>query len=307
MRKKKVVIFTGGGYFGVTIAAFLSYLPKDYQLAKHVDVLAGTSIGGIITCALMAGCTGEKILEGFVNEGKRIFTRRWQNKINPLSIPFYSNKALGEVVGNFVGNMTIGDATKKWEAEGYKPFMFVPATNMTKNKLKVFDNADGSDFPYTLKDVSLYTSAAEFYFDVLEDKGDAITDGGIRECCPVVTTACGVNAKLGWDFKDLDVFVFGVGQSIDGIDKGCGTYAEVKKWGALDWITKFVIPDVTNSNISMSQFWGEHMGFNSFRVFNPIYIRGGLDDTSTTDHILTECAMYKELFLRVWERFLKGE
>lgn len=64
MRKKKVVIFTGGGYFGVTIATFLSYLPEDYQLAKHVDVLAGTSIGGIITCALMAGCTGKEILDG---------------------------------------------------------------------------------------------------------------------------------------------------------------------------------------------------------------------------------------------------
>ena len=98
MTKKKVVIFTGGGYFGVTIAAFLSYLPKGYLMPEHVDVLSGTSIGGIITCALMAGCTGDKILEGFVNEGKRIFTRRWQNKINPLSIPFYSNKALGEVV-----------------------------------------------------------------------------------------------------------------------------------------------------------------------------------------------------------------
>ena len=307
MRKKKVVIFTGGGYFGVTIAAFLSYLPEDYLLPKHVDVLAGTSIGGIITCALMAGRTGKEILDGFVKDGKRIFTRRWQNKINPLSIPFYDNKVLGEVVERFVGDLTIGDATEKWKTDTRNTFMFVPATNMTKNKLKVFDNADGTDFPYTLKDVSLYTSAAEFYFDVLNDKGDAITDGGIRECSPVVTTACGINSKIGWQFKDLDVLVFGVGQSIDGIDKGCGTYEEVKKWGVLDWIRKFVIPDVTNSNISMSQFWGEHLGFNSFRVFNPIYIKGSLDNTSTTDHILRECSMYKDLFLEVWAAFMKGE
>ena len=84
VRKKKVVIFTGGGYFGVTFAAFLSYLPEDYLLPKQVDVLAGTAIGGIITCALMAGCAGKQILDGFVKEGKRIFTRRWQNgtKVN---------------------------------------------------------------------------------------------------------------------------------------------------------------------------------------------------------------------------------
>jgi patatin-like phospholipase/acyl hydrolase len=58
--------------------------------------------------------------------------------------------------------------------------MFVPATNMTKNSLKVFDNITGKDDEYKLLDVGLYTSAAEFYFPVLNDKGDAITDGGIR-------------------------------------------------------------------------------------------------------------------------------
>jgi hypothetical protein len=96
--------------------------------------------------------------------------------------------------------------------------MFVPATNMTKNCLKVFDNVDGKDDRYSLLDVGLYTSAAEFYFPVLEDNGDAITDGGIRECCPIMTTAIGIKNKLGIDFKDMDVFVFGVVKSIDGID-----------------------------------------------------------------------------------------
>jgi patatin-like phospholipase/acyl hydrolase len=134
--------------------------------------------------------------------------------------------------------------------------MFVPATNMTKNNLKVFDNITGKDNNYKLLDVSLYTSAAEFYFPVLNDNGDAITDGGIRECSPIVTTVTGIKNKLGIEFKDMDVFVFGVGQAIDAIDCGCGSYNEVKKWGVIDWITKFVVPDITNSNISMSKFWG---------------------------------------------------
>ena len=301
MSKKKVVIFTGGGYFGTTIAAFLSYLPERLLLPNVVDVVAGTSIGGIITCALMAGRAGQEVLDGFVQHGKKIFTKRWQNRINPLSIPFYSNKALKEVVEGFVGDLTIGGAKELFPGCD----MFVPATNMTKNKLKVFDSVDPNDAHYKLLDVSMYTSAAELYFPVLEDNGDAMTDGGIRECSPIVTTACAVKDKLGADFKDLDVFVFGVGQAVDGLDYGCGTYKEVSKWGILDWVTKFVIPDVTNSNISMSKFWGEHLGFNSFKFFNPIQIKGGLDDTSVTDHILSECAMYKELFLKEWEDFIE--
>ena len=299
--KYKAVVFTGGGYFGVTIAAFLSYLGKGYEFPEHVDCIAGTSIGGIIACALMADCNTEALLQGFVDNGPKIFKKRWQNKVWPLNLPFYSNKALSDTIESFVGSTTVGQTREAHPMTS----LFVPATNMTKNCLKVFDNVDGKDDHYSLLEVSLYTSAAEFYFPVLEDNGDAITDGGIRECCPVVTTAVAIKNKLGIDFKDIDVFVFGVGQSIDSVDKGCGTYKEISKWSALDWVTKFVIPDVTNSNISMSKFWGEHLGFNSFRFFNPIQIYGGMADPSITDHILTEAEMYKEKFLEEWEAFLK--
>jgi predicted acylesterase/phospholipase RssA len=61
-KKYKVLINTGGGYFGLTIASFLSYLGKNYSIPNEVDCISGTSIGGIITCALMAGCSGEQIL-----------------------------------------------------------------------------------------------------------------------------------------------------------------------------------------------------------------------------------------------------
>ena len=250
--KYKVLIHTGGGYFGLTIATFLKYLGNDYVVPDHVNCISGTSIGGIITCALMAGCKNEDMFNGFINNGKKIFTKRWQNRLCILNIPFYDNKNLKNTIYEFVGDKTIGDTKALFPDTS----MFVPATNMTKNSLKVFDNITGRDDKYTLLDVGMYTSAAELYFPVLEDKGDAITDGGIRECSPIITTATGIKNKLGIDFEDMDVFVFGVGQSISAIDSGCGNYREIKDWGIIDWITKFIVPDVTNSNISMSKFWG---------------------------------------------------
>jgi hypothetical protein len=33
-----------------------------------------------------------------------------------------------------------------------------------------------------------------------------------------MTTAIGIKNKLGIDFQDMDVFVFGVGKSIDSLD-----------------------------------------------------------------------------------------
>ena len=249
----------------------------------------------------MAGCNTENLLNGFIENGDDIFTKRWQNKVNILNLPFYGNENLKNTIEKFVGDKTIKDTRILYPNTS----MFVPATNMTKNRLKVFDNIDTKDDDYTLLDVGLYTSAAQFYFPVLEDKGDAITDGGIRECSPIMTTAIGIKNKLGIDFQDMDVFVFGVGKSIDSLDQGCGTYEEIKKWGALDWITKFVVPDITNSNISMSKFWGQNIGFNSFEFFNPIQIYGGMDDTSITEHILEQSIMYKEMFLDKWEKFIQ--
>ena len=46
-RKHKVLILAGGGLFGAIPVYFLSKLGKDYEFQKHIDTIAGTSIGGI--------------------------------------------------------------------------------------------------------------------------------------------------------------------------------------------------------------------------------------------------------------------
>jgi len=51
----------------------------------------------------------------------------------------------------------------------------------------------------------------------------------------------------------MDVFVICAGNSIS--KKGY-KYKWVNDWGAVDWLTDFIIPDITNSNESMSKFWG---------------------------------------------------
>lgn len=301
-RRKKVLILAGGGYFGLTISSFLSFLGEE-KVPAQVDSISGTSIGGILTCALMAGTSNQEILDGFIQSGEKIFSKRWQAKLCPLSIPFYSNSGLKEVVSSFVGSLTIADTRKLFPGTS----MFVPALNLTQNKLKVWDNVDGKDDPYSLLSVSLYTSAAPFYFPVLEDRGDAITDGGVREVCPVLTTACGLKKKLGLSFEEMDVFCMGVGESIDSSERGAGTYAEISKWSALDWATKFIVPDVTCSNLSTSRFWGENLGFGGWEWFDPIKIASSLDDVSTKDSILRETSMYKEEFLDRWHSWLNRD
>jgi len=60
-----------------------------------------------------------------------------------------------------------------------------------------------------------------------------------------MTHAIGVKSKLGIDFKDMDVFVICAGNSIN---KSTGDYETINNWGAVDWLTKFIVGDITASN-----------------------------------------------------------
>ena len=293
--KYKMLVLEGGGFFGLIDITFLKFLEDTgVDVCKQIDSISGCSIGGIEACALIAGKKPSEIQKEFINKGSDIFERR---SVNPLNVPWYSDKGLKSAIEGLVGAVTLG------ETRAVYPHLsvFVPALNMTQNRMKVWDNIDSKDADRRLSDVALDTSAACIYFPVRDYNGDAMTDGGLREVAPVVTHATGVKSKLGIPFEDMDVFVICAGTSID---KNVGGYDEVSKWGVYDWMTKWIINDITQSNRATSKFWGEHLGFNSFTWFNPISIIGSLDDTSQADYMLTECAMYKEMFLREWEKFM---
>ena len=296
-KRYKVLVLGGGGYFGLINSIFLSYLGQGYDFLSKIDSISGTSIGGIQACALIAGCDGVKLRDGFIKNGESIFTKRLANKINILNLPFYSNESLGEAIKQFVGKKTLKDCS--YQKTGVS--VFVPSYNMTKQQMKVFDNIGEKDSQYKLLDIGLFTSAAMFYFPVLQDKGECIVDGGIRQVVPVLTHACGLKNKLGIDFKDMDVFVLCAGNRID---SGRGDFSTINEWGPIDWLTKFLIDDITLSNSCTSKFWGQNLGFGSFEWFNPVQIFGGMDDVGQTDYLLTQCQMYKDLFLKKWEEFL---
>lgn len=293
--KYKMLVLEGGGFFGLIDITFLKFLEDaGYSVCEQINSISGCSIGGIEACALMAGKKPSEIQKAFIDRGSDIFKRR---NINPLSIPWYSDKGLKKAITDFVGDKTLGDTRTIYPEVS----MFVPALNMTQNHMKVWDNIDKADKDRKLVDVALDTSAACIYFPVRNFNGDAMTDGGLREVAPVVTHATGVKNKLSIPFADMDVFVICAGTSID---KHVGGYDDVANWGVYDWMTKWIINDITQSNRATSKFWGENLGFNSFTWFNPINIVGSLDDVSQADYMLTECEMYKEMFLDQWDKFI---
>src|SRR6267378_4287150 len=76
---RRILSIDGGGIKGVFPISFLAEIESALSLrsvADYFDLIAGTSIGGIIAIGLGLGLTARQMGEFFVNEGPRIFPRQ---------------------------------------------------------------------------------------------------------------------------------------------------------------------------------------------------------------------------------------
>jgi patatin-like phospholipase/acyl hydrolase len=88
-KKIKIVVIAGGGVYGIIPCNFLRVLcPKSLE---KIDVIGGTSVGGILSLHLSAYEDTVKLYDDFKNNVSNFFVRRLNNIINPFS-PKYSEK-----------------------------------------------------------------------------------------------------------------------------------------------------------------------------------------------------------------------
>ena len=181
-----ILSVSGGGFFGLYSVSVLTAFEKEAgrPLARNFDLLAGTSVGGIIALGLAAEVPAAEIKSAFERNGTTIFSGRpapttWWGTARDLTRfvakPKYQADALRSTIADLVGSETrIGDL---------KHPVMVPAVNLTKGRPQVFKTphhaAFRTDLHLKVMDVALATSAAPTYFPVAE-VGDALyADGGL--------------------------------------------------------------------------------------------------------------------------------
>ena len=76
-RHFRILSVDGGGIRGIYPAAFLAGLEERYlggaSVARHFDLIAGTSTGGIIALGLATGLTGADLADLYLRRGREIF------------------------------------------------------------------------------------------------------------------------------------------------------------------------------------------------------------------------------------------
>ncbi|WP_234731242.1 CBASS cGAMP-activated phospholipase [Acidocella facilis] len=187
----QILCLSGGGFLGLHAAAIVTQLEAEFgaPLASHFDLLAGTSIGGIIALGLANEIPAQKIQSGFEQHGTKIFSDRPRPKsgigrkrdvFRALFSAKYSDAPLREAVGEILGEDTL--------IGHLKHPCIIPAVNLSKGGPQVFKTDHHEDFRRDFRlsaiDVAMATSAAPTYFP-LAQVGDALyADGGLYANSP---------------------------------------------------------------------------------------------------------------------------
>ena len=212
----QILSLSGGGFLGLYTITVLTELEQraGRPIASCFDLLAGTSVGGIIALGLAAEHPAAKIKRAFEENGARMFSERpapttrlgqWRDVLRSMFSPKYDGYALRETIVKIVGeDATIGDL---------KYPTIVPAVNLTKGKPQVFKTDHHPTFQrdhrLRLVDVAAATSAAPTYFPIAEFGDELFADGGLFANSPDVIALHEAEHFFGVSVDDVRMLSIG--------------------------------------------------------------------------------------------------
>lgn len=176
MDKCFTLALSGGGYKGLFSAYVLVELEKQFgcPIAQKFDLIAGTSIGGIIALALALEIPAETIEKMFLENGKKIFKKRCFLSNGYVFKSKYARKGLYTVLKEIFVDKKISDLKHR---------VLVTSINYTDGKPQMFKTPHNEalikDANMKIIDVAMSTSAAPMFFPINSIEEGDFVDGGL--------------------------------------------------------------------------------------------------------------------------------
>lgn len=284
--KFKILAIDGGGIRGVVPLQIIRYIEQktDKEIHQCFDLIAGTSTGGILSCALTLQDTEavvankrkyslDELDKIYREHGKEIFpiTGNYFSKAFAFCRnwfkPQFTPHSLNKVLTQFLSDSRITNCLKP---------IYITSYDIHRNKPVFFTYREASLIPEcnaTLLEICRATSAAPTYFPTYDFNYDSekITciDGGIYMNNPAIGALIEVlgnsdykNYKIdnkSLELSDISILSLGTGYRTSLIDSNKAT-----NWGRLRWI-KPVIDLTTNSPVKVVDYQIETI-FKSFNL-----------------------------------------
>jgi predicted acylesterase/phospholipase RssA len=206
-------------------------------LGRRYDLIAGTSVGGLLAIALAFEMPMVLLRDLFIQHGTEIFSGRGLatstvGKLRDLTRsvlgPKYDGEALRHVLVENLGRATLADALHP---------VVIPATNITLSQTKIFKTphsprSRGDEKRHAVS-VALATSAAPAYFPAVRIGRHLYADGGMFAVAPDQ-----VAMHEAEHFMDVPIWR----QRMLSIGTGTARYAPSarvsERDGAVDWLSE---------------------------------------------------------------------
>jgi len=257
--KFNILSIDGGGLRGLVPLIMLErvlQLAGKTSVSECFDLIAGTSTGGIIACALSLKdkngehtYTIESIKDLYINNGSKIFNKETSSVI-PYFYPKYRTDGFYQVLGEFFKDYKLSDCKtplliSAYEISSFKPYYYVsrslnPTSNYEKERIN-----------FNLTEICKSTSAAPTYFPshhftVLDNQNQSQStlhhiDGGVFINNPSLAALTEVLSnsndsfykklnKAAIELNNIHVLSLGTGFSAKSISEKQG-----RKWGQIKW------------------------------------------------------------------------
>ena len=285
----RILSLDGGGIRGLITTVLLERLSAAVPgWLDKVDLLAGTSTGGIIALGLAHGLSPAAIRELYFDKAPLIFKDSlWDNitDLGNLIGAEYNNKQLRLALEAVAGEATLADLPKKVLIATFDLDNEAADTAQRSWKAKFFHNFEGDDCDgeARLVDVALYTSAAPTYFP----SAGGFIDGGVVANNPALaaitqTQDSRAHIEARPQLEEIVLLSVGTGLTPHHIP------GENKDWGSLQWLRP-LIQIFTEGVMGVTDYQCRQILQTRYHRLLPIFPAGqgfALDDWRRRDELI---------------------
>lgn len=222
----RVLAIDGGGIRGLIPALVLAEIERrtGRRVATLVDLIAGTSTGGILACALARPdpLPAAQVAGLYEQEGPRIFDRSLLKRVTSADGYLderYDDAGLVAALRRYLGTARLADATVP---------VLLTAYDVEGRSAVLLRSNDGG--AVSMVDAAHATSAAPTYFEPVRVGAMTLVDGGVFAVDPALLAFAEVANG------SLDVLVsLGTGEHTRPLH-----YDQVKGWGKLEWASPII-------------------------------------------------------------------
>jgi len=241
MARYRVLSIDGGGIRGIVTIILLQRLrslPGLRGILDHIDLIAGTSTGGLLALGLAKGLKLHALRALYEEKGRDVFDDSWLDDVVDLGTLIgaeYSSDKLEAELQRVFGTATLGDLPGKVLITSFDLDNENPDPARRTWKPKLFHNLPGesNDHDRLVYKVALYTAAAPTYFPAV----DGYIDGGVYannpSMCALAQTQDARNAVRP-ALSDVVLLSLGTGTGL--------TYIQGQSldWGYAQWARPLV-------------------------------------------------------------------